>query len=93
MKIKVNDNYEVQTDSNGYMTRKRSGTQWKVVSHHSTLKDAMNSVFETSVRGDTDEFIVDFTNIATLHADKAGLIKKIESIRDEILEGLSWNEK
>jgi len=93
MKLRINDKYEISTYEYGYMMRKHVGSQWKVEGYYNTLQHAVNSVFEKSILTETNDFMVDFRNITTLHEGKESLIAKIESIRDEILEGLSWNVK
>ena len=80
--------YRITSYNYGWKISKRKGSQWNVVSYHTTLKEALTELFDLRVKIDTKDFVVDFTDATKFDSQKNALVKCIEGFKEEVLEGL-----
>jgi len=77
--------YKISSYAYGYKISKAKGQQWQVMTYHDTLSDALNELFEHRVKTDTKGFEVNFDNAKIFKVQELALIKRIESIKEEML--------
>ncbi len=75
------------------MVQKQAGSQWNTDGYYPTLEKAVLGLFECRVLTETAEYIVNVSNKAEIRLKSAELVDKIQSIADDIIEGLSFSEK
>lgn len=71
-----------------YIIQKKVGDQYKEASYFNTLNSAIKHLFDMRVEGETADIVIDCTDKVSSSIAKAELIKRIEAIRDEIVEVL-----
>lgn len=73
---------------NGFVLQKKVGGQYKESSYFNTLASAIKYLFDMRVEDETADIVIDCLDKASSTIAKAKLIKRIEAIRDEIVEAL-----
>jgi hypothetical protein len=86
-------NHLIKSYEYGYVTQKRVGKQWRAIGYYSTLKQAVNDLFQHRVLTETTDHIVDATNKASIQLQSAHILQKIDQIASEISEGLNYDSK
>lgn len=83
------DKYKITANDYQYVVKKQKGkSQYESISYHDTLDSAVEAIFNHQVRASLKKFVIDFNDAATLNARKTDFLNKVNSIKQEILEGL-----
>lgn len=83
------DNYQITTTDYQFVVKKQKGkSQYESISYHDALGSAVEAIFNHQVRASLKKFVIDFNDAATLNARKTDFLDKLNSIKQEILEGL-----
>ncbi len=82
--------YKIVSNEHQYILKKQKGKyQYETISYHDSIADAINSLFEYRVRVELKDFVIDFNSAMTLCADKTSFLQQIQTIKNELLEGLN----
>lgn len=68
--------------------QKKIGSQYKEASYFNNIASAIKYLFDIRVEDETADIVIDCIDKASSSIAKAELIKRIEAIRDEIVEVL-----
>ncbi len=92
MKYLIRD-YKIRSYQYGYvLTKKKGKKQWTCIGYYNSAERAIEDLFDYRVKTETSDYIIDFNNKANLKASKAKLLEKIEEIKKELMEGLSYGD-
>jgi hypothetical protein len=77
------------TDFGFQIERKINPTRWVTHTYHNTLTQACQSLLDYRISTETIHCVIDATNTASARLSTARLIKKIDSVANEICEALN----
>jgi hypothetical protein len=85
----ITDKYRIKNHKFGtYVLQKKIGSQYKESSYFTTLASAIKYLFDVRLEDETADVVIDCIDKLSSSIAKAELIKRIEAIRDEIVEVL-----
>ena len=81
--------WRIRSNDFGFVVeRKINPTRWKVEIYHNSLAQATQSLLEYRIRTETSDCVIDAIDDASARLSTAKLVKKIDSIARETVEGV-----
>lgn len=81
--------WRIRSNDYGFQVERRLNLKrWKAEWYHPTLAAAVQDLLEYRIRTETSDCIIRATDEASARASTTKLVKKIDSIAGEIMEGI-----
>lgn len=81
--------WRIRSNNFGFVVeRKINPTRWAAETYHNTLAQACQSLLDYRIRTETAHCVVNAIDTVSARLSTAELIKKIDSVAEEIVEGI-----